>query len=77
MSQTRDDIPVLMLHGFLGCKDDWHDVAQRLQSGRRLAVFDLLPKTRRGGFSGAGRNRSRHGKRAEGNRCDQGQRPTR
>lgn len=41
MSQTRDDIPVLMLHGFLGCKDDWHDVAQRLQSGRRLAVFDL------------------------------------
>jgi 2-succinyl-6-hydroxy-2,4-cyclohexadiene-1-carboxylate synthase len=35
------DIPVLVLHGFLGCKDDWHDVATTLQSGRRLAVFDL------------------------------------
>lgn len=35
------DIPVLMLHGFLGCKDDWHEIATTLQSGRRLAVFDL------------------------------------
>jgi 2-succinyl-6-hydroxy-2,4-cyclohexadiene-1-carboxylate synthase len=35
------DIPVLMLHGFLGCKDDWHTVASSLQSGRRVAVFDL------------------------------------
>ena len=35
------DIPVLMLHGFLGCKDDWHTVASTLQSGRRVAVFDL------------------------------------
>ena len=41
MSETPDDIPVLLLHGFLGCKDDWHDVATSLQSGRRLAVFDL------------------------------------
>jgi 2-succinyl-6-hydroxy-2,4-cyclohexadiene-1-carboxylate synthase len=41
MSAPRDDIPVLMLHGFLGCKEDWHDIARRLQSGRRLAVFDL------------------------------------
>ncbi len=37
----RDDVPVLMLHGFLGCKEDWHTVATTLQSGRRLAVFDL------------------------------------
>lgn len=37
----QGDIPVLMLHGFLGCKDDWHDTATTLQSGRRLAVFDL------------------------------------
>jgi 2-succinyl-6-hydroxy-2,4-cyclohexadiene-1-carboxylate synthase len=37
----RNDIPVLLMHGFLGCKDDWHEVATRLQSGRRLAVFDL------------------------------------
>jgi 2-succinyl-6-hydroxy-2,4-cyclohexadiene-1-carboxylate synthase len=36
-----DDVPLLMLHGFLGCKDDWHEVATTLQSGRRLAVFDL------------------------------------
>lgn len=35
------DVPVLLLHGFLGCKDDWHDIATTLQSGRRLAVFDL------------------------------------
>jgi len=35
------DIPVLMLHGFLGCKDDWHAIASKLQSGRRVAVFDL------------------------------------
>ncbi|MFN2424872.1 MAG: 2-succinyl-6-hydroxy-2,4-cyclohexadiene-1-carboxylate synthase [Candidatus Binatia bacterium] len=41
MSEPSDDIPVLLLHGFLGCKDDWHDVATNLQSGRRLAVFDL------------------------------------
>lgn len=41
MSEAPADIPVLMLHGFLGCKDDWHDVATSLQSGRRLAVFDL------------------------------------
>jgi 2-succinyl-6-hydroxy-2,4-cyclohexadiene-1-carboxylate synthase len=36
-----NDVPVLLLHGFLGCKDDWHDIATTLQSGRRLAVFDL------------------------------------
>jgi 2-succinyl-6-hydroxy-2,4-cyclohexadiene-1-carboxylate synthase len=41
VSAARDDIPVLLLHGFLGCKEDWHEVATRLQSGRRLAVFDL------------------------------------
>lgn len=41
MSVPPDDIPVLMLHGFLGSKDDWHEVATSLQSGRRLAVFDL------------------------------------
>jgi 2-succinyl-6-hydroxy-2,4-cyclohexadiene-1-carboxylate synthase len=41
VSETPDDIPVLLLHGFLGCKDDWHDVATSLQSGRRLAAFDL------------------------------------
>jgi len=41
VSQPLDDIPVLLLHGFLGCKDDWHAVATSLQSGRRLAVFDL------------------------------------
>lgn len=41
MSEHTHDIPVLMLHGFLGCKDDWHLVAKSLQSGRRLAVFDL------------------------------------
>lgn len=41
MNKRPNDIPVLMLHGFLGCKDDWHQVATRLQSGRRLAVFDL------------------------------------
>jgi 2-succinyl-6-hydroxy-2,4-cyclohexadiene-1-carboxylate synthase len=41
VSEPLDDIPVLMLHGFLGCKDDWHAVATSLQSGRRLAVFDL------------------------------------
>ena len=35
------EAPVLLLHGFLGCKDDWHTVASRLQSGRRVAVFDL------------------------------------
>jgi 2-succinyl-6-hydroxy-2,4-cyclohexadiene-1-carboxylate synthase len=38
---ARGDVPVLLLHGFLGCKDDWHDVATTLQAGRRLAVFDL------------------------------------
>jgi 2-succinyl-6-hydroxy-2,4-cyclohexadiene-1-carboxylate synthase len=36
-----DDIPVLLLHGFLGCKDDWHQIASSLQTGRRVAVFDL------------------------------------
>ena len=35
------DAPVVMLHGFLGCKDDWHAVASKLQSGRRVAAFDL------------------------------------
>jgi 2-succinyl-6-hydroxy-2,4-cyclohexadiene-1-carboxylate synthase len=38
---TRTDIPVVLLHGFLGCKDDWHETASLLQSGRRIAVFDL------------------------------------
>jgi 2-succinyl-6-hydroxy-2,4-cyclohexadiene-1-carboxylate synthase len=38
---THTDIPVVLLHGFLGCKDDWHEVATLLQSGRRIAVFDL------------------------------------
>lgn len=41
MSEHRHDIPVLLLHGFLGCKHDWHQVATRLQSGRRVAAFDL------------------------------------
>jgi len=41
VTETPNDIPVLMLHGFLGSKHDWHDVATSLQSGRRLAVFDL------------------------------------
>lgn len=41
MSSHRHDVPLVLLHGFLGCKDDWHDVAQRLQTGRRIAVFDL------------------------------------
>lgn len=41
MSHDHGDTPVLLLHGFLGCKDDWHTVATSLQSGRRLAVFDL------------------------------------
>ncbi len=41
MSDHRHDIPVLLLHGFLGSKHDWHQVATRLQSGRRVAAFDL------------------------------------
>lgn len=41
MSETPNDIPVLVLHGFLGSKHDWHEVATKLQSGRRLAIFDL------------------------------------
>ncbi|HEY2772651.1 MAG TPA: 2-succinyl-6-hydroxy-2,4-cyclohexadiene-1-carboxylate synthase [Candidatus Binatia bacterium] len=35
------DVPLLLLHGFLGCKDDWHEVATSLQTGRRVAAFDL------------------------------------
>lgn len=41
MTEHTHDIPVLLLHGFLGSKHDWHQVATSLQSGRRLAVFDL------------------------------------
>jgi len=36
-----NDIPIVLLHGFLGSKHDWHDVATSLRSGRRIAVFDL------------------------------------
>ena len=40
-THSHGDVPVLLLHGFLGCKDDWHAVATTLQSGRRVAAFDL------------------------------------